>query len=159
MIKNNNIIKESSEQHIFHLTSILNKVKQELTKNGFDKTKVNDILKEFNFDIKVEKDNILLMCNNTVFVSKPINTPFFSFINDSVNAIINIITDKFDEIYKPIDVDLNIYNENKRYMLRLTEDDLHKIIKESVKNENYALLKAYFDDARTEKALREITEC
>jgi hypothetical protein len=34
-----------------------------------------------------------------------------------------------------------------------------KIIKESVKNENYALLKAYFDDERTEKALREITEC
>jgi hypothetical protein len=34
-----------------------------------------------------------------------------------------------------------------------------KIIKKSVKNENYALLKAYFDDERTEKALREITEC
>lgn len=34
-----------------------------------------------------------------------------------------------------------------------------KIIKESVKNENYALLKAYFDDERTEKALREITDC
>ncbi len=34
-----------------------------------------------------------------------------------------------------------------------------KTIKESVKNENYALLKAYFDDERTEKALREITEC
>lgn len=34
-----------------------------------------------------------------------------------------------------------------------------KIIKESVKNENYALLKAYFDDERTEKALREIMEC
>ena len=34
-----------------------------------------------------------------------------------------------------------------------------KIIKESVKNENYALLKAYFDDERTEKALRELTEC
>lgn len=33
-----------------------------------------------------------------------------------------------------------------------------KIIKESVKNENYALLKAYFDDERTEKALREITD-
>lgn len=132
MTKNKNIIKESSAQHIFHLTSILNKVKQELTNNGFDKTKVNDILKEFNFDIKVDNNNFLLMCNNTVFVSKPINTPFFLFINDSVNAIINIITDKFDEIYKPIDVDLNIYNENKRYVLRLTEDDLHKIIKESV---------------------------
>jgi hypothetical protein len=34
-----------------------------------------------------------------------------------------------------------------------------KIIKESVKNDNYALLKAYFDNERTEKALREITEC
>lgn len=34
-----------------------------------------------------------------------------------------------------------------------------KIIKESVKNENYALLKAYFDDERTEKALMEITDC
>ena len=34
-----------------------------------------------------------------------------------------------------------------------------KIIKESVKNENYALLKAYFDDERTEKALSEITDC
>ena len=34
-----------------------------------------------------------------------------------------------------------------------------KIIKESVKNENYALLKAYFDDERTERALREITDC
>jgi hypothetical protein len=34
-----------------------------------------------------------------------------------------------------------------------------KIIKESVKNENYALLKAYFDDERTERALRELTEC
>lgn len=33
-----------------------------------------------------------------------------------------------------------------------------KIIKESVKNENYALLKAYFDDERSEKALREITD-
>lgn len=33
-----------------------------------------------------------------------------------------------------------------------------KTIKESVKNENYALLKAYFDVERTEKALREITE-
>lgn len=132
MIKNKNIIKESSAQHIFHLTSILNKVKQELTKNGFDETKVNDILKEFNFDIKVDKDNFLLICNNTVFVSKPINTPFFSFINDSVNMIINMVTDKLNEIYKPIDVDLNIHKENKRYVLRLTEDDLHKIIKESV---------------------------
>lgn len=46
--------------------------------------------------------------------------------------IINMVTDKLDEISKPIDVDLNIYNENKRYVLRLTEDDLHKIIKESV---------------------------
>lgn len=34
-----------------------------------------------------------------------------------------------------------------------------KIIKESVKNENYALLKAYFDDERTERALKEITDC
>ena len=34
-----------------------------------------------------------------------------------------------------------------------------KIIKESVKNENYASLKAYFDDERTERALRELTEC
>lgn len=34
-----------------------------------------------------------------------------------------------------------------------------KIIKDSIKNENYALLKAYFDDERTERALREITEC
>ena len=34
-----------------------------------------------------------------------------------------------------------------------------KIIKESVKNENYALLKAYFDDERTKKALMEITDC
>ena len=34
-----------------------------------------------------------------------------------------------------------------------------KIIKYSIKNENYALLKAYFDDERTERALREITEC
>ena len=34
-----------------------------------------------------------------------------------------------------------------------------KIIKDSIKNENYALLKAYFNDERTERALREITEC
>lgn len=34
-----------------------------------------------------------------------------------------------------------------------------KIIKESVKNENYALLKAYFDDERTERTLKEITDC
>ena len=34
-----------------------------------------------------------------------------------------------------------------------------KIITDSIKNENYALLKAYFNDERTERALREITEC
>ena len=34
-----------------------------------------------------------------------------------------------------------------------------KAIRESVKNDNYVMLKAYFEDERTEKALREITEC
>ena len=34
-----------------------------------------------------------------------------------------------------------------------------KVIRESVKNNNYIMLKAYFENERTEKALREITEC
>ena len=34
-----------------------------------------------------------------------------------------------------------------------------KVIRESVKNDNYIMLKAYFENERTEKALREITEC
>ena len=65
----------------------------------------------------------------------------------------------YDLIFKESVINKEIYFQAKTFFDVEPLIEYLKIIKESVKNENYALLKAYFDDERTEKTLREITDC
>ena len=65
----------------------------------------------------------------------------------------------YDLILKESVINKEIYFQVKTFFDVEPLIEYLKIIKESVKNENYALLKAYFDDERTEKALSEITDC
>ena len=65
----------------------------------------------------------------------------------------------YDLIFKESVINKEIYFQAKTFFDVEPLIEYLKIIKESVKNENYALLKAYFDDERTEKALMEITDC
>ena len=64
----------------------------------------------------------------------------------------------YDLILKESVINKEIYFQGKAFFDVEPLIKYLKIIKESVKNENYALLKAYFDNERTEKALREITD-
>lgn len=65
----------------------------------------------------------------------------------------------YDLIFKESVINKEIYFQTKTFFDVEPLIEYLKIIKESVKNENYALLKAYFDDERTKKALMEITDC
>ena len=65
----------------------------------------------------------------------------------------------YDLILKESVINKEIYFQVKTFFDVEPLIEYLKIIKESVKNENYALLKAYFDDERTKKALMEITDC
>ena len=65
----------------------------------------------------------------------------------------------YDLILKESVINKEIYFQVKTFFDVEPLVEYLKIIKESVKNENYALLKAYFDDERTKKALMEITDC
>lgn len=65
----------------------------------------------------------------------------------------------YDLIFKESVINKEIYFQSKTFFDVEPLIEYLKIIKESVKNENYALLKAYFDDERTKKALMEITDC
>ena len=65
----------------------------------------------------------------------------------------------YDLIFKESVINKEIYFQAKTFFDVEPLIEYLKIIKESVKNENYALLKAYFDDERTKKALMEITDC
>lgn len=65
----------------------------------------------------------------------------------------------YDLILKESVINKEIYFQVKTFFDVEPLIEYLKIIKESVKNENYALLKAYFDDERTERTLKEITDC
>ena len=65
----------------------------------------------------------------------------------------------YDLILKESVINKEIYFQVKTFFDVEPLIEYLKIIKESVKNENYALLKTYFDDERTKKALMEITDC
>ena len=65
----------------------------------------------------------------------------------------------YDLILKESVINKEIYFQVKTFFDVEPLIEYLKIIKESVKNENYVLLKAYFDDERTKKALMEITDC
>ena len=65
-------------------------------------------------------------------MSKPSTAPFFSFIKESVDAIVNALTNELDKNSQPIDIDLNIFKENKKYLIKLTESELESLIKESI---------------------------
>ena len=131
-MKNQNIIKESSEQYKYYLNSIILKVKKELTNIGYNINKIDELLKQNLYSIDVIDNNYVLYNNNQIVVSKPSTAPFFSFIKESVDAIVNALTNELDKNSQPIDIDLNIFKENKKYLIKLTESELESLIKESI---------------------------
>lgn len=108
--------------------------------------------------LKVGRDDKLsaTFCDSSHLITFPSKTKI-----NKVN-----LKSKYPELIKYYDliIEESIVAEEMFYELKTFYDvesliKYLKIIKDSIKNENYALLKAYFNDERTERALREITEC
>lgn len=105
------------------------------------------------------------MCDGNVYASYDDSTQMIVFPSktklnrDKAKMLCSTLIKYFDLIEsesvtkEEINYSLKTFKDVKSLIIYL------KTIKESIKSDNYAALKVYFDNERTERLLREITDC
>ena len=114
---------------------VLRKVSDELYEKGYNEDIIDNYINNKNIQLEMDDNSYTFYFNGNIMFS----IELFPQLNDIINNASNNIIQWFESKIKNVQESKKMA---KKQLIRLTEGDLHNIIKESVSK----ILKEYFDD-------------
>ena len=132
------------------LMGVLRKVSDELYDKGYDEEKIGNFINNRNIQLGMDGDGYTFLFNNDIMFHIEPFPQLNDVINNASKNMIQWFENKINNIQENKDM-------SKKQLIRLTENDLHKIIKESINNILTELDWRTYDSAG-QKALKKFKE-